>query len=144
MIVRTRLMVSASRVALAGMVTAGILVLSLGVAVPNSGAVGSYSASESAFCKTMFTFKESTPSGTSLNDYKSWAKGIIPLYEKLASEAPNAPTKKVLNQLVTILKDYQSAGSLAGLKAYEVANHASFLKNTKAFSAAIVACAKTL
>jgi hypothetical protein len=144
LIVRTRLMVSASRVALAGMVTAGILVLSLGVAVPGSGAAGTYSASESAFCKTMFSFKETAPKGSTLDNYKTWAKTIIPLYEKLASEAPNAASKKVLNQLVTILKDYQSASSLSGLKAYEVANHASFLKNTKAFTAVIVACAKTL
>lgn len=144
MITRTRLLVSASRVGLAGMVTAGILVLSLGVAVPGSGAAGTYSASESAFCKTMFTFRETAPKGTSLNDYKSWAKAILPLYEKLASEAPNTASKKVLSDLVTIFKDYGSASSLSKLEAYEVANHASFLKNTKALSDAIIACAKSL
>jgi hypothetical protein len=126
------------------MVTAGILVLSLGVAVPSSGAAGTYSASQSAFCKTLFSFRETAPKGTNLNDYKAWAKAVLPLYEKLASEAPNSASKKVLNDLVTIFKDYQGAASLAKLEAYEAANHAQFLKNTKALSAAIISCAKTL
>ena len=144
MLTRTRLLASASRTALAAMVTAGILVVSLGVAVPSSGASGTYSASQSAFCKTIFTFRESAPKGTALNDYKAWAKAVLPLYEKLASEAPNKASQKVLNDLVTIFKDYQGAASLSKLEAYEVANHANFLKGTKALSAAIIACAKTL
>jgi hypothetical protein len=136
-------MVSASRIALAGMVTAGILVLSLGVAVPGSGAAGSYSASESVFCKALigFNFGKSAPKGSSLTAYKSWAKSILPLYEKLASDAPNAGSKKVLSELVIILKDYESSSSLQKLKASEIANQAAYLKGTKALIAAIVACA---
>jgi hypothetical protein len=141
---QTKLMVSASRTAVAGIVTAGVLVFSLGVAVPSSGASGTYSASESAFCKTIFTFKESVPKGNNLNDYKTWAKSVLPLYEKLASEAPNSASQKVLDELVTIFKDYAGAASLSKLQAYEVANHAGFLKGTKALSAAIISCAKTM
>jgi hypothetical protein len=127
------------------MVTAGILVLSLGVAVASSGAAGTYSAGESGFCKTILGFnsKEAAPKGTSLTDYKAWAKTILPFYEQLASEAPNSGSKKVLSDLVTILKDYEGAASLSKLEAYEVANRAGFMKGTKALSAAIVSCAES-
>jgi hypothetical protein len=145
LLTRTRMLASASRTAVAGMVAAGILVLSLGVAAPSSGASGTYSASASAFCKTIigFSSKAAAPKGTSLTDYKSWAKSIIPFYEKLASEAPNSASKKVLGELVTILKDYAGASSLSKLGAYEAANHAAFLKGTKALSKAIISCAKS-
>jgi len=144
-ITRTRLMVAATRTALAGIVAAGVLIFSMGVAVPSSGA-SSYSASESAFCKTLMGFatKEPVPSGTSLNSYKAWAQKIIPFYEQLASEAPTTGAKKTLTELVTILKDYGSASSLSKLATYEAANHANYLKGTKALSAAIVSCAKSL
>jgi hypothetical protein len=143
---RTRLIVAASRTAIAGVVAAGALVISMGVAVPTSGAAGTYSASEAAFCKTLIGFsaiyaKDATPVGTGLTAYHAWAKKLIPLYEQLAAEAPNATTQKLLGEIVTILKDYDTAGSLSKLQKFELANHATYLKGTKALVAAITGCA---
>ena len=129
------------------MVTAGILVLSLGVAVPNSAAARISSASEATFCKTLIGFSvkfrsDSVPTGTGITAYHSWVKKVLPLYEALASEAPNAGTKTFLDELVTILKEYGSATSLSKLATTELANQAKYLKGTKKLTSAIVGCAK--
>lgn len=76
------------------------LVVSLGVSTPSSSALGT-----SAFCKTMFTYKPvAPPTKISTASYQKWAKTALPFYEKLDSEAPNAKTKTILNEIVTILK----------------------------------------
>jgi len=129
------------------MVTAGILVLSLGVAVPNSGAAKAPSASEATFCKTLIGFSvkfrsDAAPTGTGITAYHSWVKKVLPLYEELASEAPNTGTKTFLNELVTILKEYGTATSLSKLATTELANKAKYLKGTKELTTAIVGCAK--
>jgi hypothetical protein len=129
------------------MVTAGILVLSLGVAVPNSAAAKTSSASEATFCKTLIGFSlkfrsDATPTGTGIGAYHSWVKKVLPLYEQLASEAPNAGTKTFLNELVKILKEYGSVTSLSKLATTELANQAKYLKGTKQLTSAIVGCAK--
>lgn len=147
MFTRTRLIVAASRTAIAGVVAAGALVVSMGVAVPTSGAAGNYSASEAAFCKTLIGFsaayaKDATPVGTGLPAYQAWAKKLIPLYEQLASEAPNSATQKFLNDLVTILKDYDSASSMSKLQKLELADRTTYLKGTKQLVSAIAGCAK--
>jgi hypothetical protein len=140
-------MVSASRTAVAGVVTAGILVFSLGVAAPTSGAATTTSANEAAFCKTLIGFSlkfraDAAPKGTGITAYHSWVKLVLPLYEQLDSEAPNAGTKTFLNELVTILKDYQSASSLTKLGTAEAANEAKYLKGTKQLATTIEGCAK--
>jgi hypothetical protein len=38
-----------------------------------------------------------------LKSYKAWAKSLIPYFEKLASEAPNAATKAAFNEVVVVL-----------------------------------------
>jgi hypothetical protein len=118
----------------------------MGVAVPSSGASGFYSASEATFCKSLVTWSEAdakyaAPTGTGLTAYKNWAKEVLPLYETLASEAPNANSKLVLNDVVTILKDYYSSKTWKKLEAYELANHAKFLAATKTLAKAIEGCA---
>jgi hypothetical protein len=121
------------------------MVLSLGVGVSSSGASGYYSASEASFCKSLVTWatdegKYAAPKGTGLTAYKAWAKELLPLYETMAANAPNASSKLVLNDVVTILKDYYSSKSLSKLEAYEVANHAKFEADTKGLSKAIAGC----
>ena len=114
------------------------LVVSLGVSVPSSSALGT-----SAFCKTMFTYKTvAPPSAVTTTSYRKWAKSLLPFYEKLASEAPNAKTKVILNEIVTILKAEASSTSIKGLETYIFAHHANFAKSSKAVAEAIVACAK--
>jgi hypothetical protein len=144
---RTKLMLVSARTAAAGVITAGILVFSMGVGVPSSGAARYTSANEASFCKTLIGFAvkfrtDAAPTGATLTDYHAWVKKIIPLYEELAAEAPNAQTKTLLNDVVTILKDYGSATSLSKLGAFEAKNEATYLKGTKQLAAAIEGCAK--
>lgn len=114
------------------------LVVSLGVSVPSSSALGT-----SAFCKTMFTYRPVNPPSTiSTKSYRKWAKALLPLYEKLATEAPNAKTKVILDEIVTILKAEASSTSLKSLESYIFAHHANFAKSSKALAEAIIACAK--
>jgi hypothetical protein len=128
-----------------GAVAASVtMMLSIAVASP-SGASSVQSAAGSAFCTTIFTLPHTVPPAmTNLKSYQAWAKSLEPLYAKLASEAPNAASKSVLNAVVTVLKDYVSSKSLPKLDAYIVKNRAAWTKGTKALAAAIVACAKSL
>ncbi len=147
MFTRTKLIVAASRSAIAGVVAAGALVISMGVAVPSSGATSTRSADEATFCKTLINFSltyknDTVPKGTGLTAYHAWAKKLLPLYEALAAAAPNAGSKKYLNDIVTILKDYDSAASLSKLQADEIANAANYEKGTKELVAAFEGCAK--
>jgi hypothetical protein len=114
------------------------LVVSLGVSVPSSSALGT-----SAFCKTMFTYKPvAPPTKISTKSYQKWAKASLQFYEKLDSEAPNAKTKVILDEIVTILKYEASSSSLKSLEAYIAANHAHFAKSSIALAKAIIACAQ--
>ena len=116
---------------------ASTLLVSLGVAVPPSGALGT-----SAFCKTIFTWKPvSPPSSYTTANYHKWAAEYLPIYEKLASEAPNASTKTILNEIVTILKYYSTASSAKALEAYALANSKTYEKDAQALAKAIIACA---
>jgi hypothetical protein len=144
---RTKLKLASARTAVAGVLAAGVLVFSMGVGVPSSGAAQYKAADEASFCKTLIGFSikfrtEAAPTGSTLTDYHAWVKKVIPLYEQLASEAPNAGTKKFLNALVAILKDYGTATSLSKLGAYEAKNEATYLKGTKELAASIEGCAK--
>jgi hypothetical protein len=132
--------VSGTRAALAGAVVCGTLVLSLGMAVPNSSALGN-----SAFCKTILSFetialKNETPKQITAKGYVAWAKVLLPFYEKLASEAPSNG-KVVLNELVTIFKYYSHASSITSIETYIAANHAKFEAGSKALAKDIEACA---
>jgi rubrerythrin len=134
---RTRHLAATSRTALASGVVLATLVVSLGVSVPTSSAIGT-----SAFCKTLFTSKPTPPpTKVSTTSYKNWAKAALPFYEKLASEAPNKKTKNVLNEIVTILKYEAKSSSLKSLEAYLLTNQVHFTNDGKALATAIIACA---
>jgi hypothetical protein len=137
---RSRRLVNATRGALAGATVLAALTVSVGVFASSSSALGS-----SAFCKTLFTYEEdyaskATPP-TSFSGYRAWAAELVPFYEKLASEAPNAATKNTLNDVVVILKWEASKQSIPALEAYVAANHVKFEDGTKALAKAIEACA---
>jgi hypothetical protein len=147
LLTRTKLMVSVSRAAVAGIVSAGVLVFSLGVTAPSSGAATRTTSSEATFCKTLIGFSlkfrsDAAPKGTSIGDYHAWVKLVLPLYEQLDAQAPNAGTKTFLDELVVVLKDYASAGSLTKLETTEAKNQAKYLKGTKELASAIEGCAK--
>lgn len=119
------------------MVVLATLVVSLGVAVPSSSALSS-----SPFCKTIETYKPvNPPTSISTTSYHAWAKSFLPLYEKLAKEAPNLKTKNSLTELVTILKYEANSTSLKGLEAYIVSNHVGWSNGLKALVKAFLAYA---
>lgn len=137
MLIRTRRMVASSRTALASGVVLATLIVSLGVSVPSSSALGS-----SAFCKTMFTFHPvAPPTKISTTNYQKWAKAYLPFYEKLDSEAPNTKTKAILDEIVVILKYEASSNSLKSLETYIATNHKNFANSSIALAKAIIACA---
>jgi hypothetical protein len=132
--------VSGTRAALAVAVVCGTLVLSLGMAVPSSSALGS-----SKFCQTLLSFEtkyasKATPP-TSFKGYKAWAKYLLPLYESLAAEAPNDASKTTLNEVVVILKYEANDTSLTSLETYIKANSVKFDNGAKTLGKDIAACA---
>jgi hypothetical protein len=117
----------------------------MGVATPGASASGYTWASSSAFCTTIFTYHPSVaPSPTNLKSYRAWAKSLEPFYERLASEAPNAATKAILNEVVVVLKYYVNSASLAKLDASVLRYHSKWAAGAKALANAVIACAKTL
>jgi hypothetical protein len=117
----------------------------MGVSTPSASASSYKSASPSAFCTAIFAYHAKVaPSPTNLTSYKAWAKSLEPFYETLAKDAPNAATKSVLNEVVVVLKYYVSSSSITKLDASVLKYHSKWAAGTKALSAAIVSCAKTL
>jgi hypothetical protein len=98
----------------------------------------------SAFCSTLETWAthppKSAPTSYSVAAYHAWANTVIPIYEKLASEAPNAQTKDLFNEVVAILKAYDGAKSISSLKATAVADSAKFKNDAKALEQAVLTC----
>lgn len=122
-----------------------MLLAATGIGVPGASAASVKSASPSAFCTTIFTYKPSTiPNPKDVSSYRAWAKSLEPFYESLASEAPNAATKAVLNEVVVVLKYYASSTSVTKLDASVLKYQAKWKAGAKALASAIVSCAKTL
>ena len=115
--------------------------------VSNSGASASSfkSASPSAFCTTIFSYHATAvPSPTNLKSYRAWAKSLEPFYETLASEAPSAASKSVLNEVVVVLKYYVSSTSISKLDASVLKYQAKWQAGANALAKAIESCAKSL
>jgi hypothetical protein len=128
-----------------GVVASAVLLVSMGFGASTSGASTIQSASPSAFCTTIITYHPKTiPNPKSLTAYKAWAKSLEPFYEKLASEAPNASTKSLLNAVVAVLKYYASSSSLPKLNGYILKYHSKWTAGSKALASAIISCAKSL
>jgi hypothetical protein len=129
----------ATRSLIAGATIVTALTISLGVAATSSSALGS-----SQFCKTLISYEENDASKatppTSMSAYHTWAAELVPFYEKLTSEAPDAKTKATLGEIVVILKWESKKQSIASLEAYIAANHAKFEAGTKSLAKAIEGC----
>ncbi len=139
MTTRTNRLASRARMLIAGSVVATALIVPLSLSTPEAGAL-----STSRFCTALFSWVEHqppTPTKLTLSGYRAWAKALVPYYEKMASAAPNAKTKTVLDDIVVVLKAYANYTSLSKLSAYEKAHHAAFEKDVKALAASIRACA---
>jgi hypothetical protein len=143
--VRTNFVAARARGAIGGVLASAVLLVSMGVSTSSASASSITSASPSAFCSTILAYHPSAvPNPTNLKSYKAWAKSLEPLYEKLASEAPNAATKAVLNEVVVVLKYYVSSSSITKLDASVAKYSAKWAAGGKALAKAIISCAKSL
>jgi hypothetical protein len=135
----SRRFTTAAKGLIAGATLVGALAISLGVAATSSSALGS-----SPFCKTLINYEENDASKatppTSMAAYHTWAAELVPFYEKLTAEAPNAKTKATLGEVVVVLKWESKKQSIASLEAYISANRAKFEAGTKALAKAIQGC----
>jgi hypothetical protein len=128
-----------------GVLASAVLLVSMGVGTQGAAASNYRSASSSAFCTTIFTFHPAiAPSPTNLKSYRAWAKTLEPFYKTLASEAPNAATKSVLNEVVVVLKYYVSSKNLSKLDAGVLKYESKWAAGAKALAKAVVSCAKSL
>jgi hypothetical protein len=142
--IRSKFSALRPRSVIGGAVASAVLLVSMGFGTA-AGASTIQSASPSAFCSTIITYHPTTiPNPKSLTAYKAWAKSLIPFYEKLASEAPNASTKSLLNAVVAVLKYYASSTSLPKLNGYILKYHSKWAAGSKALATAIISCAKSL
>ncbi len=128
-----------SRVMLGGAVIASVLTLGAGAA--GAGASTRVLATESAFCHTILTFHSHAPTGTTYTSYQKWAKTYLPFWEKLASQAPSSGSKRVLGQLVTILKYEATSTNYKTLGAYIASHQTQWIAGWKAFTKDITNCA---
>jgi hypothetical protein len=134
-----------ARGAIGAVLASAVLLVSMGVATSSASASSITSASPSAFCTSIFSYHaKAVPSPTNLKSYRAWAKSLEPFYEKLASEAPNAPTKAVLNEVVVVLKYYVSSSSITKLDANVAEYSAKWAAGAKALAKVIISCAKSL
>lgn len=139
MLNRSRRLVLATKVGLAGATMFTTLALTLGSDVPSSSA-----ASDSAFCKTLLGFiptfeKNVSPTAPGLKGFQEWGKLLYPYFSKMASES-SGKAKVTITLLAGEFKDYADATNLAKIEAYQKANHAKFEAGTKAFADEIGGC----
>ncbi len=133
-----------SRGVIGTVLASAMLFASVGIGVASASA-SSLSASESAFCKTIFTYHPTTvPNPKSFSSYRAWARALIPFYEKLASEAPTSAAKAEFNEIVVILKLEANSANFAKLDAAVLKYHAKWQAGAKAIATAVEACAKSL
>ena len=140
LITRTRNFGRGATTAFAGVATSAALILSLGVGVASSGASRTKSASPSAFCTTLLSFsKIKEPSTSNLSTYRKWIKTYLPTWEKLASEAP-AGTKKVLSEVVVILKFEKNTANVMKEGSFIAKNAKVWAAGWRAFATDAISC----
>jgi hypothetical protein len=142
--IRIRQLAGNSRITIGGALATTMLIGSLGVAVPSSGASTVKLAAPSAFCTTLVSLsKVAPPASTNLSNYKKWIAGYLRYYQKLAQEAP-ASAKPVLNGLVTLMQNEGKTASVQALGAYVATHSKEWTNGWKAFANAAISCATSM
>ena len=141
---RTRHLAANSRFTLGGALATAVLIGSLGVAAPSSGASTVKLAAPSAFCTTLVSLsKGAPPASTDLSNYKKWIAAYLPYYQKLAKEAPTS-ARPVLNGLVKLMQHEGKTASVQALGAYVADHSKQWTNGWKAFATAAISCATTM
>jgi hypothetical protein len=136
--------VVAVRSLLAAAVISSTMLVTLGAGITSAAAGTFASASSSAFCTTIKTFAVAEPPKyVTISTYHVYAKFYLPSYEKLASEAPKASLKKLLNEAVVILKYEAKATSLSKLEKFVVAERGVWNKGVLAITQSVITCYTT-
>ncbi len=133
-------LVRRARTLIAAAVACTALIVPLSVVATPAGAT-------SAYCTALFSWEKhqvDPPAKLTITSYRTWSKTLLPYYEKLAATAPNAATKTVLNDLVSVLKAYANNTSLKALSLYEVQHHAAFERDVTVLAQSIEHCATTI
>ncbi len=140
----TQRRVQRRRAGTASLVAGTIMLLTLGVGASPGSAQSYRSASESTFCKTLTSIHTTAPKPADSSSYKAWIKTYLPIYEKLASEAPSSTTRAAFSEVVTILKYEEGSSSLPKLDAYIAANRTKWATAWRDFAKDIMGCVKSL
>ncbi len=142
--IRIRQLAGDSGITIGGALAGAMLIGSLGVSVPSSGASTVKMAAPSAFCTTLVSLsKVARPASTNLNNYKKWIAAYLPYYQKLAKEAP-ASAKPVLNGLVTLMQYEGKTASVQALGAYVASHSKQWTNGWRAFATAAISCATSM
>ena len=111
-----------------------VLLVSLGVA-PSVG-----SAAPNPFCQAMISVHPQPPTGTDYASYRTFAKKYLKYYEKLDARAPNASVRRLLNQVIAIMKVEAATSNRARLVAYVSAKQVLWNQEWTLFVKSVVSC----
>lgn len=125
------------------LVTSAVLVTVIGSAGVGGSATLA-SASQSAFCHTIFSINIKSPAMTNYKTYRAWAVAYLPTYEKLAAEAPNVSVKRILSQVVVMMKAATKFTSPRVFAAYVATHRTQWESDWLALTRAIGACIATI
>lgn len=122
------------------------MVASMGVVTTPSGANTVKYAAASPFCKTLMSFSavKGAPPTTNLTTYRHWIAVYLPKFQKLDSQAPNASVKRVLDELVAVLKSESNLTSATKLDKYIIKNQKQWTNDWRAFASSAVNCVSSL
>ncbi len=116
----------------------------LGALVAPVTALGA-GASMSPFCKTLTSFHPATPpSAKNVTAYRAWAKTYQPFFAKLAREAPDAATRRLMGDLAASLKYEAGASSQRALLGYVAAHQRAWTIGWKSFAKDVMSCVTSL
>jgi|GEM_PF-1246330 len=124
----------------------GALVASVGALASPSGANTVKFAAPSPFCKTLLSFSsmKGAPSTANLTTYRHWIAVYLPKFETLDSQAPNASVKRVLDEIVAVLKSESSLTSAVKLQHYIVKNQKQWTNDWKVFATSAMSCVSSM
>jgi hypothetical protein len=127
------------RAALAAFALSMGLLVSLGVG-PSVGAAALRTAAPNPFCQAMISVHPQPPTGTDYASYRAFAKKYLKYYEKLDARAPNVSVKRLLNQVIAIMKVEAATSNRAKLAAYVSAKQVVWYEDWTLFIKSIAAC----
>lgn len=126
-----------ARTSLLGSVASVLIVVSLGAP---AGASSRPVAAPNPFCQAMIAVHPQPPTGVDYAAYRSFAKRYLAYYEKLDVRAPNVSVRRLLNQVIAIMKVEAATKNSTKLAAYVAAQQVVWFRDWTLFTKSIVSC----